>query len=38
MVNTLFADIKNKIVEGCSLKPSMPNKYDFKKYIGKTIN
>ena len=34
MVNTLFADIKNKIVEGCSLKPSMPSKYDFKKNIS----
>ena len=34
MINTLFSDIKNKIVEGCSLKPSIPTKYDFNKNIS----
>jgi hypothetical protein len=34
MIHTLFSDIKSKIIEGCSLKPSMPQKYDFTKNIS----
>ena len=34
MIGILFSDIKNKIVEGCSLKPSMPQTYDFNKNIS----
>ena len=34
MIHTLFSDIKTKIIEGCSLKPSIPEKYDYRKNIS----
>jgi hypothetical protein len=34
MIHNLFTDIKNKITEGCALKPSIPDKYDYKKNIS----
>jgi hypothetical protein len=34
MLNTLFTDIKNKMVEGCSLKPSIPDKYDYRRNVS----
>lgn len=34
LLHSIFSDIKTKIVEGCSLKPSIPEKYDFRKNIG----
>ena len=34
MLHTLFTDIKNKMIEGCSLKPSMPAKYDYRRNIS----
>lgn len=34
MLHDLFADIKNTIIEGCALKPSMPGKYNYKKNIS----
>ena len=34
MIHNLFTDIKNKITEGCTLKPSIPDKYDYKKNVS----
>jgi hypothetical protein len=34
MLHTLFTDIKNKIVEGCKVKPSMPGKYDYRRNVS----
>ena len=34
LLHSVFSDIKTKIIEGCSLKPSMPKKYDFRKNIA----
>ena len=34
MLHSIFSDIKEKMIEGCSLKPSIPEKYDFRKNIS----
>ena len=34
MIHSLFSDIKTKIIEGCSLKPSIPEKFDYRKNIS----
>jgi len=34
LLHTLFTDIKNKMVEGCSLKPSIPDKYDYRRNVS----
>ena len=33
-LHSLFTDIKNKLVEGCALKPSMPGKFDYKRNVS----
>ena len=34
MIHSLFTDIKDKMMKGCSLKPSIPDKYDYKRNIS----